>query len=791
MNIVKHKLSIIHLLVVFCAFVCLSFTGEKARPVHVFMAGDSTMADKVLYKSVDNPITNEQTSVAFPERGWGMMLPEFFTNDVLIENYAKNGRSTRTFIEEGLWDKIESNLHKGDYVIIQFGHNDSSEAKADRYTPPAEYKKNLVKFIDETRAKGANPILCTSVARRKYENGKIVNTHGVYLDLVKETGKEKNVPVIDMFAYTSEWLNEVGEENSSRFFMNIPAGTNAIYPAGLTDNTHYVEEGARMAAGFFVKDIEKQNVKALTQFLKKNEKSYVSEVWVSDLGNGKYKNPVLYADYSDPDVCRVGSDYYMTASSFNCVPGLPILHSKDMINWTIIGHAVQELTPDQHFSQMQHGNGIWAPAIRYHNGEFYIYYGDPDFGIYMTKTKNPAGEWEALTLVKEGKGLIDACPFWDDDNQAYLAHAYAGSRAGIKSVIAVTKLSPDGKKAVGTSKIVYDGHDIDETIEGPKFYKRNGYYYIFAPAGGVATGWQTVLRSKNIFGPYERKVVLAQGNTKINGPHQGAWVDTTTGEDWFFHFQDTYAYGRVVHLQPMKWINDWPVIGEDKDGDGCGEPVLVYKKPNVGKTYPIATPVESDEFNSSTLGLQWQWHANPTDWWHYCNKEKGVLSLYSVPVSDNFVSLWDVPNLLLQKMPATEFTATTKFTFIPNQKIEGEKAGLVLMGLDYASLSVEYTKNAFILSQVECKKADKGGAESLNAQVEMKENSFYLRVKVQADATCIFSYSGDGKKYKDLGKKFTFKEGKWIGAKIGLFNIRPVSNNDGGRIDVDWFRIEK
>ncbi len=161
------------------------------------------------------------------------------------------------------------------------------------------------------------------------------------------------------------------------------------------------------------------------------------------------------------------------------------------------------------------------------------------------------------------------------------------------------KLSDDGSKTTDKGVAVYDGKAMDPTIEGPKFYKRNGFYYIFAPAGGVKQGWQLVLRSRNVYGPYERKVVMDQGSTPVNGPHQGAWVDTKSGEDWFIHFQDKGAYGRVVHLQPMKWINDWTVIGNDNDGDGKGEPVLAQKKPNVGKIYPIETPAESDEFTTS------------------------------------------------------------------------------------------------------------------------------------------------------------------------------------------------
>ncbi|HAK76569.1 MAG TPA: glycoside hydrolase, partial [Runella sp.] len=339
------------------------------------------------------------------------------------------------------------------------------------------------------------------------------------------------------------------------------------------------------------------------------QQRYVSKVWVSDLGNGTYKNPVIDADYSDPDACRVGNDFYMVASSFDAIPGLPILHSNDLVNWKLIGHALKRQPPFDHFSKTQHGNGVWAPAIRYHKGEFYIYYPDPDFGIYLTKAKNPTGPWSAPLLVEGGKGLIDPCPFWDEDGQAYLAHGWAGSRAGIKSILTIKKMNPEGTAVLDEGIIVYDGHEKDPTIEGPKLYKRNGYYYLFAPAGGVATGWQLVLRSKNVYGPYERKVVMAQGNTAINGPHQGAWVDTPTGEDWFLHFQDKGVYGRVVHLQPMKWVNNWPVIGIDNDGDGNGDPVLSYKKPNVGKTYPIETPVESDEFDSIQLGLQWQWQA--------------------------------------------------------------------------------------------------------------------------------------------------------------------------------------
>ncbi|WP_287679580.1 glycoside hydrolase 43 family protein [Bacteroides sp.] len=534
---------------------------------------------------------------------------------------------------------------------------------------------------------------------------------------------------------------------------------------------------------------------------------YVSQVWVSDLGNGKYKNPVLYADYSDPDACRVGDDYYMTSSSFNCLPGLQILHSKDLVNWTIIGAAVPyELAPVQTPERPEHGNRVWAPSIRHHNGEFYIFWGDPDQGAFMVKAKDPKGPWSEPVLVKAGKGIIDTCPLWDEDGKVYMVHAYAGSRAGLKSVIAVCELNAEADKAITQSRIIFDGHEAHETCEGPKFYKKNGYYYIFHSAGGVPTGWQVVLRSKNVYGPYEWRTVLAQGDTEVNGPHQGAWVDTQTGEDWFLHFQDVGAYGRLVHLQPMIWKDGWPVIGTDKDGDGCGEPVSTYKKPNVGKTYPICTPQESDDFDGFTLSPQWQWHANINEKWAYYAGDKSIVRLYSYPVVDNYKNLWDVANLLLQKTPAKNFTATMKMTFTPSAKYKGERTGLVVMGFDYSGLIIENTEKGLELSQVECKRADKGTPETKNATVALSDSTVYLRVKFSCDdkkiaksegghdlvVMCDFSYSLDGKKYKKMGNSFQAKEGKWIGAKVGMFCTRPaIVTNDGGWTDVDWFKITK
>jgi beta-xylosidase len=518
----------------------------------------------------------------------------------------------------------------------------------------------------------------------------------------------------------------------------------------------------------------------------------ISQVWVADLGNGRFKNPILHADYSDPDVCRVGEDFYMTASSFDAVPGLPILHSKDLVNWKLIGHALPRQVPIGHFEKTQHGNGVWAPAIRFHKGEFYIYYPDPDFGIYLIKASHPAGPWSDPVLVEAGKGLIDPCPLWDEDGKTYLVHGWAGSRAGIKSVLTVKQMNVEGTRVTDQGVLVYDGHAADPTVEGPKFYKRNGYYYIFAPAGGVATGWQIVLRSKNVYGPYERKVVMAEGKSGINGPHQGAWVDTKPvngkSEDWFLHFQDKGEYGRVVHLQPMKWIDNWPVIGTDADGDGTGEPVLTYKKPDVGRSYPIATPPDTDEFNGVQMGKQWQWQANPKGTW--AMPGQGSLRLYSYKTPEDAKNLWDVPNVLLQKFPAEEFTVTTKLRFTPNAKLINEKTGLVIMGQSYATLYLKSGKDKLELVFGTCQKASEGKPEAEKVLVQLKSgDEIYLRVKVSKGGKCTFHFSTNGEQYEMVHDVFQAEVGRWIGAKVGLFCTRDTQTNDSGYADYDWFRV--
>jgi len=543
---------------------------------------------------------------------------------------------------------------------------------------------------------------------------------------------------------------------------------------------------------------------------------YRSEVWNPDNGDGTYTNPVINADYSDPDVCvgASGEDYYMTASSFQCVPGLPVLHSKDLVNWEIINYALPSLYEgdaelQKHFSTPQHGKGVWAPSIRYHNGWYYIYWGDPDFGVYMVKTQDPAGQWEKPVCVIRGEGYIDTTPLWDEDGRCYMVNGWANSRAKFASVLTVREMSADGTRPIGQPVIVFDGNGTENrTCEGPKFYKRDGYYWILCPAGGVPSGFQLAMRSKSPYGPYEHKVVLEQGKTNINGPHQGGWIHTKYGEDWFLHFQDKEAYGRVVHLNPVDWTSGWPIMGKK------GVAVAKHKKPKTSST-TIVNPVESDEFNDMTIGKQWEWQAN-YDEKYGVPTAFGTFRLYTHKLPQGWKNLWEVPNMLLQKTPADEFTVTTKIRM--TSKADGQMGGLIMMGMDYSALVVRRQGQEFQLLQLTCKAADKGKAQTEERIATLKPTAvdkidykpgihedIYLRLSVSLPGkdklknrnrfdgkpVVDFAYSLDGKTFTPCGKQFEMRQGKWIGAKFGFVSVENAPKSDRGWIEADWIRVTK
>lgn len=555
-------------------------------------------------------------------------------------------------------------------------------------------------------------------------------------------------------------------------------------------------------------------------------------MWLADLGNGNYRNPILYADYSDPDAIRVGEDYFMVASSFSNSPALPILHSKDLVNWKVVNYCLKHI-PEFRYNNPLHGCGVWAPSIRYHEGTYYVCFPMPDEGIYMTTTKDPFGEWSEPVNIRPGAGWIDPCPFWDDDGNAYLVAGVAKSRIGYKSVLHIVRMRPDGMGIFGDEVKIFDGNENDQiTIEGPKMYKRNGYYYIFAPAGGVKTGWQTILRSKNPFGPYEYKVVLRQGDSPVNGPHQGAWVDTITGEDWFLHFQDVYAAGRITHLQPMHWENDWPIIGVNKEGNDYGEPVMQYVKPNIGKTaeefkdtdkYPVCEPDTTDEFDTDKMMLQWQWNSNYDDSWYVTKTDAygkktpdGSYIRLNALASTPLRPVSDYRNLLLQKWPAPEFECVTKMCV--NGLENGDYAGIVSLGVEYGAVGivknfVEYAIRTVRGTQsFDCEaaysKEDFKDYPIAKDTFADKEKTVYLRYTVKRTGTkdtkemalavknvpveeVTLEISFDGKAYEKQ-VSFTAKAGRWVGVKNGMFvnhNNEIKNENQGdGFVTVDYIR---
>lgn len=552
------------------------------------------------------------------------------------------------------------------------------------------------------------------------------------------------------------------------------------------------------------------------------------------------KNPILHADFSDPDVC-VGHDgkCYMTASSFGGLPGLPILVSDDLVNWQYAGHALERHPFHGEWSRgnPEHGNAVWAPSIRYRSDkkEYVIYWGDPDRGIYRVSAHSPKGPWGEPRLVVPGRGLIDPCPLYDDDGRIYLVNGWAQSRSGMNSALTVRELDAEETRAISDPVMVYDGlKDGNFTAEGPKFCRKDGEYWLFFPAGGVERGWQVAARAKSPYGPYEAKTVLAQGKTGINGPHQGAVVklgvkscelgvksrELGAVEErwWFVHFRDKGAYGRIVCLEPMEWPKGgWPTIGNG------GEPAATVDVPGAAEQKPFGGIQTSDEFNGVKPGLQWQFLGKSDDLKAWCTPY-GFFRLYSTPyvlhgkhgssfsISGASRSLWHTPNLMVQKFPAESFTATLKAQV--GAKEDGEEAGLVVFGRSYARIGLRFRDEAkaFEVVCVECRDADKGNGEekpvvlgtipakAIAAGIRSANVAdVFLRVSVspgkRADGSaapmCAFAWSADGVEWNDAKRVFEAAPGKWIGATFGIYAVCEPQTKDLGWIDADFMRVER
>lgn len=487
-----------------------------------------------------------------------------------------------------------------------------------------------------------------------------------------------------------------------------------------------------------------------------------------------YTNPIIAADFSDPDVIATPTGFWMTASSFNSSPALPLLFSEDLVRWQLVGHALQRNQPETWFSQPQHGNGVWAPCLRFHDGRFWIFFPDPDHGIWVTSTDDPLGTWSTPRLILAGKGLIDPTPLWDQDGRAWLLHGWAKSRAGFNNRLTLHEMAPDASWVATEGRTLIDGDQLPDvrTLEGPKFYYRDGYYWIFAPQGGVTAGTQLVFRSEKLEGPWTYRTVLAQGDTDINGPHQGAWVRTTMGEDWFIHFQSRPPFGRIVHLQPMHWRDHWPVIGSDTDRDGIGEPVAIGPRPTVtqpsGEGTTLSDFSASDDFSSPVWHPAWHWNTNPEAAW--ARRTLGRLILNSQPDGGN---LWQQPALLLQRLPAQPVIAETVIN-VP-ERAGGWRGGLLVYGEDYAWIGLRGGDQGEVMLGIgRCRDGRTGCEETFEPLYEVSEAQVRVRATVSQHGHYVFSVFIDDQ-WRSVGELMSARNGRWVGAKIGLFAVHRES----------------
>jgi beta-xylosidase len=486
-----------------------------------------------------------------------------------------------------------------------------------------------------------------------------------------------------------------------------------------------------------------------------------------------YHNPILFADYSDPDAIRDGANYYLIASTFHFVPGIPILQSTDLVHWTIVGHVVKRLDMDPRYSMIggnRYGKGVWAPAIRKHGGLYYVYFPTPSEGIFMSTAAKITGPWSPPATVVAQAGLEDPCPFWDDDGKAYLIHSKTGA-----GPLILHRMSADGRHVLDDGKVIVDDPVHLPILEGPKLYKRDGYYYIFAPIGGVGEGSQVVLRSRQIYGPYDYRVVLAQGSTKINGPHQGAYVETPNGEGWFVHFQSDGAHGRIVHLEPVRWQDGWPAIGADPDSMPIGQPVPSGPIPGHPRLLSEQRPQTSDDFTSAKLGPQWEWNHNPDDAHWSLSARPGYLRL--VPMRAE--GILSARNTLTQCMQdnAFEFTVRVDLTKIK----QGVHTGLAMFEESASGLEIEQRSRERRLAFFHLPDRVAGPLVS--------ENIVQLRVDVDGDQAR-YSYSlDDGKSFQRLGAGAQIRFSWWKGSRPAIFAY-TTEHSDPGAVDFDWVHYQ-
>ncbi len=505
----------------------------------------------------------------------------------------------------------------------------------------------------------------------------------------------------------------------------------------------------------------------------------VAQKYHSDNGDGTYTNPVIAADFPDPDVILVDSTYYMVNTTMFVFPGVTILKSRDLVNWQYCCNAVQrfDFSPCYDLNGCnRYGHGQWATSLKYHNGKYHLLFITLDEGGFLCTAARPEGPWQ---IKKLPKGFYDPGLFFDDDGKIYVAHGY--------SKIYVTELDT-GFAPKGIDSLVYTG-DIRRGLEGTHVYKINGYYYLYCTYGGL-DGFQAALRSKTIYGPYEQKVVIRDTTHGVNfGIHQGALIRTQTGEWWTMLFVDNGPFGRFPSLQPVTWKDGWPIVGVN------GKAVITYRKPNVGGEYPTTTLPTSDEFDRPSLGMQWGWNHNPDPTKWSLTERRGFLRLRAATVVD---SLPKARNTLTQRMFAcysdTLATIATTKMEIGHMK-EGDRAGLAVFQDPYAFIGITRTNGKYYVIMVNNGRTiDSSRAEGSTIYLRATAihgsgaAPYYGGKTATGSGMASFSYGRGNRSFTKIGNELSmrFNLRVFTGNKFCLFHYATVQT--GGYVDFDWFR---
>ncbi|CAN5398302.1 hypothetical protein BH10PLA1_BH10PLA1_01270 [soil metagenome] len=489
-----------------------------------------------------------------------------------------------------------------------------------------------------------------------------------------------------------------------------------------------------------------------------------------DQKDGTYHNPVLPADYSDLDCIRVGSDYYAISSTFQYSPGVVILHSKDLVSWNIVGHVVDDVTqigPQLNWDHMdRYGRGVWAGAIRYHQDKFWVYFGTPEEGYFVTSAKSPEGPWEPLHRLMGEAGWDDCCPFWDDDGQGYFVGTHF--KDGYKTWL--YKLTPDGRDLVPDWRVLLNE---GSGREANKLYKINGTYYHFYSEASAQGRFVMMQRSKNIAGPYEEKRQLSHAQRDAREPNQGGIVQAENG-DWYFltHHGAGDWEGRCASLLPVNWVNGWPVLG-DVGSDGIGSMVWSGHKP-VANT-PIVTPQSDDDFSGPKLEVQWEWNYQPrADKWSLTERP-GFLRLHAFKPLERD-NLKKAGNTLTQRCMRASTNVVT-VTLDVSGMADGQVAGLCHYSKESSTIGVRRKDGILTVESAH--------NQSITSGPALMTKKVWFRSTWGADGKSSYAYSIDGNSFTTFGEAYQLGWGDYRGDRIGIFTFN--NDSDEGYVDIDSF----